>query len=364
MNLAFELPDERLLAGANQFIRYFVRGNDEHLGDLKKEFLFVNCTYDKMLTPYADENGTGQIAITDRQKLARLLSILQQAQDRPKLVIVDLLFIEPSPFDSVFVSELARSENLILGVDPEEGSIPMPTSIKKALPNYYTASSSFLKYPVLNNGTQSLPTAMYAYLQHKEVSLNWLGFVRMADELWLNSFIVDLEMRKQFLLDNRLAYVNLGELLQLETPERIAESAANRIVIIGDVFVNDQHKTVLGEQPGPMIFANAYLGMLKGQAAITRMGSLLLLLFYFVMSWRLFSMAAKATTVANSATPKFLRFILKYVSYLVIFSLFSIVLYQILDKHFQILLFAFYFNALDFLIKRYKDVRRLMAFEN
>jgi CHASE2 domain len=359
MNLPFELPDERLIAKINQVTRYVLRENKAEIQNLKHKFLFVNCTYDKMLIPYDDENGSGEITITNRQKLAQLLSIFNRAKEKPALVILDLLLVEPSPADSFLVTELANTQHLILGWDQDLGIIPLPPGIKLAQANYFTTSGSFLKYPVLNQNNEYLPAAIYSHLQNIPARLNWFGFVRMGNELWLNSFIVDLEMRKRYLIDNSLAYVNLGELLQSETVEEIAESAKGKIVIIGDVFVNDQHDTVLGEQPGPMIVVNAYLSMLKGQATITWKGSFLLFLFYYIFSRRTILMTNEVSkTNTTSPAPKFLRFILKYVSYLVVFSAFSILLYQLLGKHFQILLFAFYFNGLEYLIKRYDGLRK------
>jgi hypothetical protein len=367
MNLSFELPDERLVAKINQVIRYVVMEDDARIAELKRQTLFINCTYDKMLVPYEDENGSGEITITNRAKLARLLSILNSAKEKPKLIVVDLLFVEPSEIDSLLVKELSRSPDLIQGWDQDLGMIPLPPTIKRAQAKYFTASGTFLKYPVLaSNDTEFLPAAIYDHLQKQKPTVNWLGFVRMGNQWWLNSFIVDVEMRKHHLSDNRLAYVNLGELLLSETADEIAESAQGKIVVIGDVFVNDQHDTVLGQQPGPMIVVNAYLSMLRGQPVINWKASLLLLIFYYYMSRRLLIMTHEKLSETQAA-PKFIRFLLKYVSYLLIFSLFSIILYQVFDKHFQILLFAFYMNGVEFLIKRYDGVRKRierLAFSN
>ncbi len=356
MNQPLELPDEQLIAKTNQIIRYVLWPDETRLPLLRQEFLYINCSYDKMLTPFEDQFGSGQITITDRQKLARLLSIFNGAKYPPKMVVIDLLFDAPSANDSLLVRELVRSKNLILGVDPEVAAIKLPEIIKKAQANYLTSSGSFLKYPVLTDSGSYLPAAMYQHIKNEKGRQTGLGFVRMANGWWLNSYIVDLEMRIRFLEHGTLAYLNLGELLSSTSAEEIADGTKNKIVIIGDVFINDQHDTVLGSQPGPLLVANAYLSLLKGQAAITWGGSLLLFIFYYVMSWRILSMTANPDA-GQVVASKFLRFMLKYVSYLITFSLFSVLLYQLLDKHFQILLFAFYFNALEFAVKRYDGLR-------
>ncbi len=363
MNLSWELPDERLVAKFNQMSRYVIFGSKSRIQELKKQFLFINCAYDKLLIPYEDDHGSGQITITDRQKLAGLLSVFNQAGRKPKLVVIDLLFIEPSPVDTLLSAALSQSQNLILGWDTDAGSIQLPPQLAKGQAAYYTASGTFLKYPVLSARDKTLPTAIYSFLEHKNPYSTWLGFVRMGSEWWLNSFIVDIEMRKAFLEDNQLAYVNLGEMLDAESAGEIEESTAGKIVIIGDIFMNDQHDTVLGKQPGPMIVLNTYLSMLKGQATITWSGSLLLFVFYFAVSWRIIAMAKDVSP--NPAAPKFIRFMLKYVTYLLIFSVFSVILYQVMGKHFQILLFAFYFNILEHLMRRYEWMRnkiRAIAF--
>lgn len=362
MNQPLELPDERLIAQTNQVLRYILRDDPQRLAELKKEFLFVNCTYDKTLTAYDDEFGSGQIILTDRQKLTRLLSVMNNAREKPKLVIIDLLFLEALPDDSLFTKELARMDNLVMGWDRELDEIEVPASVKKAQANYYTASGTFFKYPVLTDSGEYLPAALYHYAENKKGTLTRLGFVNMENELWLNSFIVDIEMRIRHLMDNRLVYLNLGETLTNFSTEEIVEATKGKIIIIGDViindiFTNDRHDTVLGAQPGPMLVANTYLSMVKGQARITWDGSMLLFIFYYIMTWRIMSMSTEAISSSKVATPRIVRFLLKYVSYLVIFSVFSIVLYQVLGKHFQILLFAFYLNAIEFLIKRYEGVR-------
>jgi len=358
MNQPLELPDEQLIAKTNQIIRY-VLWPDKTLPSLREEFLYINCSYDKTITPFEDQFGSGQITITDREKLAHLLSIFNDAKHKPKMVVVDLLFEVPSKSDSLLVRELARSQNFVLGGDPEIGGIKLPAGIEKAPANYLTSSGSFFKYPVLNDSVAYLPAALYQYIKNQKGHLSTFGFVRMGKAWWLNSYIVDLEMRIRFLEEGTLAYLNLGELLASTPAEEIGEGAKNKIVIIGDIFINDQHDTVLGRQPGPLLVANAYLSLLRGRAAITWGGSLLLFVFYYLMSWRILSMTSdpQATTVVTS---KFVRFMLKYVSYLITFSLFSVLLYQLLDKHFQILLFAFYFNALEFIIKRYDGLRKWM----
>ena len=358
MNQSWQLPDEQLIAKTNQIIRYILWPDENRIRSLKDEFLFINCSYDKSLTPFEDQFGTGQVAITDRQKLAHLLSIFNNTKYKPKIIIVDLLFDSPSKDDSILASGLAQSQNLILSADPEVEKIKLPSRIKKAQANYFTSTGSFLKYPVLADTGTYLPAAIYVSLYHQEVNRAPFGFVRIGKAWWLNSFIVDLEMRMRHFEDGSLAYLNLGELLGSTSKEDIAEGAKNKIVIIGDYFINDQHNTVLGTQAGPLLVANAYLSMVKGRAAITWKGSLLIFIFYFLLSLRNLSMTADLGNTSKIMTSRFLRFMLKYATYLIIFSLFSIFLYQLLDKHFQILLFAFYFNGLEFIIRKYDGFRR------
>ncbi len=292
---------------------------------LHNQFLFINCSYDKALTTYEDEHGAGQIAITDRQKITRLLSILNAAPQKPKLIVLDLLLQDaPSNYDSTMFKEMGQTRNLIVGWDETKGDFDLPPSVRRAEAYYYSASGSFLKYPVLNKTGEYLPASIYTSL-HSETNphLTKSGFVRTQDSFWLNSFIVDIELR-----EHALNYFNLGEFIDGFTPEEIQKIAYDKIVIMGEYFLDDQHDTVLGRQPAPLLVANTYLSLKKGQASITWTASIVLLIFYFTMSWRIVSMSIDRPVATDKPNrSKFTRFLLKYMTYLVIFSGFSIIMY-------------------------------------
>jgi hypothetical protein len=351
MNLSWEFGDEVAVASINQIARYEVLNPPNKVVEqFKKDLLLINTTYDKTLIPYEDDYGSGYQAVTNREQLSRLLDIIVSGSGQPALVVVDLLFDSPSSSDSALQASLRKINNLVVSSEANDGVplAPWP-GINFALAQYETTSGTFLKYRLVNDTLHYLPAAMLRET-HGTVFNERFGLVRSADGWWLNSFIVDLPIRKAHLDNGEILMWNLGDALQFND-EDIRRLTANKIIIVGDFYRYDLHYTLLGEQPGPLIVANAYLGMLEGIPRIKALDCLLVFLLYFfstmyVVVWR------KGTTQLPNIPMfgrKLARFFVKYLSYLVVFSLYSIFLYLLTSRHFQLLLFGLYFNLFEYL---------------
>jgi len=351
MNLSWEFGDEVVVTEINQIARYEVfNPPNKVVEQFKRDLLLINTSYDKTLNPYEDDYGSGYQAITDRQQLARLLDIIVSGPDQPRLVVVDLLFDTPAPADSALQASLRKINNLVVSSQTVNGVplAPWP-GINFALAQYETTSGTFMKYRLVNDTLQYLPAAMLRET-HGTVFEEWLGLLRSSHGWWLNSFIVDLPVRQAHLDNGEILMWNLGDAVQFKEDD-IRRLTANKIIIVGDYYRYDLHQTLLGLQPGPLIVANAYLGMLEGIPRIKLLDSLLVIILYFLSTLYVLVWRKGTSQLAN--IPKYgqkaARFFVKYLTYLVVFSLYSIFLYLLTSRHFQLLVFGLYFNLFEYL---------------
>lgn len=360
MNLSWEFGDEVIVSRINQIVRYEVfNPTNEVVEQFKKDLLLVNTSYDKTLIDYEDDYGAGTKPVPDRKKLADFFHMVNQSERRPQLVVVDIIFDDPSPIDSLLRSELEKIDNLVissqLGTDGRRVK-PWP-KLNFALAQYETTTGTFLKYNLVKDSIHFLPTAMYRETQGTNFR-EWAGVVRSDPGWWINSFIVDLPVRKAHIDNGEVLIWNLGDALTFPL-EEVKAIAGNKIIIVGDIYAYDMHQTLLGQQPGPLIVANAYLGMLQGIPRIKLIDGFLIFLLYFistiyVIHWRRHK--EKLMIIPGRGKAKFGKYVLKYLTYILIFSLYSIFLYLLTSRHFQLLIFGLYFNLFEYLVDRYRPV--------
>jgi hypothetical protein len=354
MNLSWEFGDEVIVARINQIARYEVfNPRNEVVEKFKKDLLIVNTSYDKTLIDYEDDYGAGKKPVTDRRKLADFFHVVNEAGQAPGLVVVDIIFDNPSPDDSLLSTELSAIDNLVISSELKDGRPVQPwPGLNFALAQYETTTGTFLKYNLVNDTIHYLPTAMYHETQGTKFR-EWLGVVRSYPGWWMNSFIVDLPVRKAHIDNGEVLIWNLGESLTFPR-EEVQSIVGNKIIIVGDIYNYDLHQTLLGEQPGPLIVANAYLGMLQGIPRIKLLDGFLIFILYFVstmyvLDWR-------------RHKEKLGKLVLRFFTYIFIFSLYSIFLYLLTSRHFQLLIFGLYFNVFEYLVDRYRPKVRKEVF--
>jgi CHASE2 domain-containing sensor protein len=355
MNLSWEFGDEVIVARINQIARYeIINPKNKVVEQFKKDLVLVNTSYDKTLIDYEDDYGAGNKPVTDRKKLSDFFKVINQSGQRPSLVVVDIIFDNPSPDDSLLTNQLRKIDNLVISSElGKDGKPVMPwPGLNFALAQYQTTTGMFLKYNLISDTVHYLPTAMYYETQGIRFR-EWGGVARSDPGWWLNSFIVDLPVRKAHIDNGEVLMWNLGEALSFP-PEDVQNLVANKIIIVGDIHEYDIHQTLLGQQPGPLIVANAYLGMLQGIPRIKLLDGFLIFVMYFlstmyVLHWR----RHKEKLMIIPGRLKFGKFAVGYLTYILVFSLYSIFLYLLTSRHFQLLIFGLYFNLFEYLVNRY-----------
>lgn len=353
MNLSWEFGDEVIVARINQIARYEVfNPTNKVVEQFKKDLLLVNTSYDKTLVDFEDDYGAGRRAVTDRKMLADFFHTINESSQPPSLVVVDFIFDSESPDDSLLRAELGKVKNLVISSEVgEDGKAVMPwPGLNFALAQYETTTGTFLKFNLVDDTVHYLPAAMYHETKGDRFT-EWAGLVRTYPGWWMNSFIVDLPVRKAHIDNGEVLIWNLGEALNF-SPDDVKAMVQNKVIIVGDFYAYDIHQTLLGEQPGPLIVANAYLGMLQGIPRIKFLDGILIFALYFfstmyVLTWR--KHKDKLITDKRRFTNLF-----KYFTYILIFSLYSIFLYLLTSRHFQLLIFGLYFNLFEYLVNRYK----------
>jgi len=308
--------------------------------------------------PYKDDFGEGTRPITDRKKLAALLAIINRAPVKPDYTLWDIFLDYPSPYDSALIAELRTLNRVILSTYlTDSGTVYQPyAGLTYALAQYATMSDTFLKYRLLYNNEASYVPASLAMNQQGYSWRKWAGFA-FGNGWGLNSFIVDLPIRRVHMNDNEITVWNVGQALENFTPEEIQETVAGRLVVFGDFYENDVHETFLGQQPGPLILVNTYLGLVKGSARITVLLFSCIFLLYLAATLYVFHLREYREKILTQKIyrARIARFLFKYLTYIVIFAIYTVLVYLITQQHVQLLLFALYFNVFDFLMSKYGD---------
>lgn len=359
MSLKLEFGDELLVARLNQMVKYLLLNKPDSITQqTKQELLFVNCSYDKMLIPYADDFGAGNKAVCDREKLREFFNIINQAPQKPKMIVVDIYFDHPSEYDSSLYTELLKLPKAIFSTFVEGEAINKPfANLNYAIAEYESTTGEFLKYDLLFADTlHTVPTAMYAMQSGDNFYTSW-GRVRSKKGTWMNSFIVDMAFRKiQFEVEgpDHIINWNLSEALRYFSEEEIHEYIQDKIIIIGDIYDYDMHDTLLGEQPGPIILANTYLAIMRGVPLHHFFHTFLLFSIYFLASIYILKRKSHRKNIFSRRILRSRagRTFLRYFSYILIFSLMAVLLYVITLKHFQLFVFALYFSFLDYAVRR------------
>ena len=333
--------------------------------------LYVDISGSKILLEtqdpfYEEMTGFQHTSITNRADLAAFLGYVGLYGKDVPIVIMDIIFEEPSPQDSLFQSAIDRfpfpivgAQRLLKNGKPSSKVIQIPTGIA----SYYSADAQFMKYPLyLQDSLPSLPLVALNIANHRQYDRGWL-WPRIEGHPSLINPIIDFKIRPFDLNDgttnkeNTFPIRSLGTLLfewEFWDKADISAMLEGKTIILGD-FVHDKHQTVFGEHPGSLILHNAYLTLLEGESLIKPTWVLLLLVLFFGMFWRIFyqekrGIQSKWHQRNKTATGKILADILDDVFFLVIITILSYFLFNI---HINILVLLIYLKIVTFLLKRF-----------
>ena len=323
----------------------------------RDEFFFVSVSWEKQLIEKLDSSGfpIGTDVITNRESLGRLLQKMNSAPDNHRFMLMDVYFDTPSPTDSLLEAELKRTKNLLLSYHKHPDGKPAPPIFEAplGLSDMVTDNDMVMKYHLVQG--DSLKTSailMYEQLYGKELIESRL-YDKLGEEYVFNTFIIDQRLRSfdLFKASDSLRYpmMYISELLTLPD-EMLHELLKNRIVVIGDFEGTDTHKTIYGDTPGPLILVNAFLALERGDNVISPFFLLLLVVSYFLISFKAVRLDDHLTRYVNRKFANFTlagEFLVDTTFYVVYLAVVSITSYFLFGVHLTVLLLAFYLYGLE-----------------
>jgi hypothetical protein len=265
-----------------------------------ESFLYVDVSRSKSVIPAIDPlfeeyTGYNHTAITDRTALANFLKAIDQYAEEVPLVLLDVFFGEPSPQDSLLQGAIDSLDFPIVGASSYKAYadlIPSPINLPRGIAMYLSVDDNFMKYPLFFDDT--LPTLPLVALNASEgVDYSNIGWwSRIEGRRTLANPIIDFKVRPFDLEGENPRYHihEMGSLLfqfGFWDEADISGLLSGKTIIVGD-FETDEHQTVFGTVPGPMIVHNAYLTLAERETLIRWPWLLFLSVLFFWMAWRIY----------------------------------------------------------------------------
>lgn len=357
--------DEKLMIWATSAIKFKYREVPE-----SKDFAFINVSYDLSLIDKYDEYGfpVGNQVITDRQKLTRLIQIINASANKPEYVLCDVSFERPTKYDSALFEEMGKMDNLIISYhldDLNKPQLPETSGLNRGLSDYVMGNlfDGVYKFQLYFKDTIKLtPLVIYEDLLETESKI-FGPFVRIGSWWTLNHFIMNYRLNQMDVLDQEAGFnpINLGELFLLPD-EDVAAFLDGKFVVIGDFYEIDLHETIFEITAGPVILFNAYLSLLNKDTKVN--------IFFFIIIFGSFFILSMLAIYPEDLIEKYIkkkygkikwvRSLTSFVSYLLFLVMVSVITFFLFNVHLNVFLLAMYLFVLEkvsnFLQKRLAGV--------
>ena len=338
------------------------------------DFVFINSGKDLELVE--DTEDWGNISVSDRSKIYRLIKLINNTPQKPLFTVLDIQFYYPytinPQIDSLLGQELTKNKRLVIPVFMNEnGGYKNPLfNAEYASSEYRTFGTRFNKFKILNqDSVKSLPVRLDELVNNSIYKDRWLfstcngklcfsaiwpGYYLNNDDVMAPVSDTTLEnIGKEDDAKNKkkisTQYYNLGEiLLVLEAdPENASNFFENKIAIIGN-FQEDIHTTAVGKMSGPIILANIYLSLLNNQHIISFGFLFTLLLAFSALSYlALFSKMPKLK-MNEKIVPSYLsKLIRKYLTYFGCMFLLSLICFFLFQVQVALFLPSFIFAEIE-----------------
>lgn len=295
LSLPRTFSDEAFFIKWTSLVKKTVLGIDDKPD--ASSFIYVDVANSKALIEVVDPlfeeyTGFSHSAITDRAQLAAFLSTIETYGEEVPLVLLDIYFKEVSAGDSLLQAAIDSLPFPIVGASDFSSvrdTLPPAIDLPRGVAMYLSVDENFMKYPLFFEDT--LPTLPLVALRVSEgLTFSSEGWgARLGGRRSLSNPIIDFKVRPHdFNVDNRYSIYDMGSLLfqfSFWDEVDIRELFKGKTIIIGD-FQGDNHQTVFGTVPGPMIVHNAYLTLKDRETLIHLRWLLLLFVLFFWMSWR------------------------------------------------------------------------------
>jgi hypothetical protein len=341
-----------------------------------KPFVFISTGKDLSLVD--DTAGIGNLVVSDRYKLFKLMQALNQSKNKPEFVLLDLQFYYPFNYtvndsiqniikenhlvgfladksiDDSLQAEIQKNHNSAVSVllDNNKIDTPIYKKINYGIADYITYGGSINKFRIYYHDLHSISIAalMHEKMDGAVYSGGKYGTIcnhRLCfNTIWPSYYYNPESIRS----DSTFQQYHIGELLSLPNAAQTIQSiCAGKVVVIGN-FEDDVHSTSTGELPGTIILIDIYLSLLNGTQYVSWVWLGFLLLTFSVMSYTaIYGKLPKINLKLSIFTNMLYSYFSKYFSYLGVLLLLSLISVLIFGVNISLFLPAFIFSSIDFI---------------
>lgn len=343
----------------NAFTDWISAGRDKMPSD---DVILINVAHDKQLVDITDEFGIpiGNAAVTDRQKLARLLDLINESGGY-RYVMLDVFFETgyETDVDSVLFDRIASMDRLVI---PKhiDGALESECLEQKAGYADYATSineNDFTKYLLFRKGGASMPLKAYTDVTGRGVKKVLLWYAdngKLARRVIFPKMYV--RMDSPYRPNGQKAYLNLGSDI-LDTEEEVdwPDYFKGKYIVIGAFDGDDIHTTYAGDLPGSLINYNVYLSLMKGQHKIPFALVIVYFLIFFAMAYLLLNGGANASQSWTWVWAKL------FVLYSLILTIVCIFVFMIWGQAHDIFITSTFFSIVDLVNRRLKTKKESHA---
>jgi hypothetical protein len=309
--------------------------------------VFINVSRDLKLVPDLFEYG--EIAITDRNKLAQFFRLLANNGNRHHFVICDIFFEFPDDDDTALLPAAKRCTKLLFPFHIQDDSILKPCiDVSTALSDYKTSTGNFSKFKlVYKDSVKTTPMALLEQIDKKHYPASFLDFKSIFPRFYVTS--ADISVNRKY------PYYNLGEMLMLsETDSFYHKFLENKFIVIGN-FETDIHNSAVGSIPGPLILLNTYLSV-RNRGSISWWWALFMIISLAGLSYLLFFGKVKPPVVYKHPWLDLLLqvFVNSYISFFGICLLLAVLSELIFSVQTSFSLLLTYLLTVNFFMEFYK----------
>ena len=359
-NLRFPISGEKALLTKLELLHDYLWPRGSEVID---SVLFVNVTYDKELRPTEDEYGIpeGNIPITDRHKLLRLLQYLKEKNDY-KYILLDVFFSNDvrTEWDDELFATIEQMPRIVIPCHSDEMLADERLKAKAGLADYLVtfSESDFVKYPYFCDTIQSIPVKMYEELTDRRIKRRGI-FYTDGWHIVRSSIVLTFSLRayERYADNGEKIWYNLGmDLLDDSIPEigvkgdnllyLRPELTRGKYIVIGSFQGDDTHTTFLEEMSGAVINFNAFISLLDGHHIVSLSLTVILFVVFFLLSYLTLSrkrlqdllqqLAKSAHNKAIRITLKIMIFVCTWIGYSMLLTILCVITYLTLGEAYDI----------------------------
>lgn len=340
--------DEAILGKINT-LRQNLSGNRLNYNH---DFVFINVSRDQKLI--SDPLEYGEIAITDRDKLAQFFKILSDNGNGHHFTLCDIFFEHPADEDTALALQIKRCTKILFPCHIIAGILQKPCiPVPCALSDFVTYTGNFSKFRLqYNDSFKTTPLVLLHSLDQKNYPKGFPNFRSVLPLYYIRS--------PDIMTSAKYPYFNLGELLLLsETDSFYHDYLEDRFIVIGN-FDTDVHPSPAGKIAGPLILLNTWLTLRNG-GQVSWWWVLFMIAGFSLISYLLFFKKIKAPDVSKRPWADLLMqlFVNKYISFsgiCLLLILCSAFIFNVQPNISPVLLYLVVINFLmDFYKKHYTN---------